>query len=144
MLSKKFGFVCCRRDLSLTIPAGEFFGFLGPNGAGKTTTIKMMTGLFAPTSGSISINGFDISKNPIRGENFVRYIPDQPFSTTKLTGKENSSIYIGGIVQDPEGKADTDDDALIDQFEIGSWVNKRAEDYSQGMRSALPLPLLCS
>ena len=61
-LTKKFGSFKAVDNLSLTVPQGEFFGFLGPNGAGKTTTIKMMTGLFTPTSGSIVINGFDVQK----------------------------------------------------------------------------------
>jgi ABC-2 type transport system ATP-binding protein len=47
------------KDLNLAVPAGIVFGFLGPNGAGKTTTIKMMCGLIRPTSGSISVNGYD-------------------------------------------------------------------------------------
>ncbi|GAA4192666.1 hypothetical protein GCM10022252_34420 [Streptosporangium oxazolinicum] len=47
------------RDLSFTVEAGEFVGYLGPNGAGKSTTIKMLTGILAPTSGSIRVAGFD-------------------------------------------------------------------------------------
>lgn len=47
-------------DVTLSVPAGEVFGFLGPNGAGKTTTIKMMAGLVTPTSGTARLNGYDI------------------------------------------------------------------------------------
>ncbi|MFF3437518.1 ATP-binding cassette domain-containing protein [Streptosporangium sp. NPDC002721] len=47
------------RDLSFTVEAGEFVGYLGPNGAGKSTTIKMLTGILAPTSGSIRVAGLD-------------------------------------------------------------------------------------
>ena len=47
------------RDLSLTVPAGQVFGFLGPNGAGKTTTIKCLCGLVQPTSGKVWVNGLD-------------------------------------------------------------------------------------
>ena len=54
-LTKKFNDFTAVDDLVLDIKSGEFYGFLGPNGAGKTTTIKMMVGLFAPTSGTISI-----------------------------------------------------------------------------------------
>ena len=135
---KKFGSYAAVDDLSLTIPAGEFFGFLGPNGAGKTTTIKMMTGLFAPTSGCISINGFDILKNPIPAKSSFGYIPDQPFLYDKLTGRE-FLYYIGGLFKIPKAKLTLTIDALIDQFEIGSWVNKRAEDYSQGMRQRITI-----
>lgn len=48
-------------DVTLSVRAGEVFGFLGPNGAGKTTTIKMMAGLVTPTSGTARLNGFDIA-----------------------------------------------------------------------------------
>jgi len=49
-VTKTFGTFTAVDNLSITIPPGELFGFLGPNGAGKTTTIKMIAGLFAPTS----------------------------------------------------------------------------------------------
>ena len=135
---KKFGSYTAVDDLSLSMPAGEFFGFLGPNGAGKTTTIKMMTGLFAPTSGSISINGFDILKDPIKAKTSFGYIPDQPFLYDKLTGRE-FLYYMGGLFKIPKAKLTMTIEALIDQFEIGSWVNKRAEDYSQGMRQRITI-----
>ena len=48
-------------DLSLSVPAGAFYGFLGPNGAGKSTTIKMLTGLLAPTAGRARVLGVDLA-----------------------------------------------------------------------------------
>ena len=50
------------KDINLSLPAGIIFGFLGPNGAGKTTTIKMICSLVRPTSGSISVNGYDVGR----------------------------------------------------------------------------------
>jgi ABC-2 type transport system ATP-binding protein len=49
-------------DLSLSVPAGQVFGFLGANGAGKTTTIKMICGLITPTTGSVRVNGYDVAR----------------------------------------------------------------------------------
>ncbi|HEX3109838.1 MAG TPA: ATP-binding cassette domain-containing protein, partial [Thermoanaerobaculia bacterium] len=49
--------------VSLDIPAGEVFGFLGPNGAGKTTTIRMLVGLIKPTSGTVTICGYDLHRD---------------------------------------------------------------------------------
>src|SRR5579885_3636234 len=51
------------RDLHLTVPAGQVFGFLGANGAGKTTTIKMICGLVIPTTGNIRVNGYDVARS---------------------------------------------------------------------------------
>src|SRR5580704_7511648 len=54
-LSRSFGELLAVNDINMRVAPGQFFGFLGPNGAGKSTTIKMLTGLLAPTSGSIRI-----------------------------------------------------------------------------------------
>ena len=55
-------------DISLEIEDGQITGFIGPNGAGKTTTLKMITGVFEPTEGEITINGFNIIKNPVEAK----------------------------------------------------------------------------
>jgi ABC-2 type transport system ATP-binding protein len=61
-LTKKYGKITPVDDLSISIEEGEIFGLLGPNGAGKTTIIKMLATLLESTSGSASVNGFDIKK----------------------------------------------------------------------------------
>jgi len=137
-LTKRFGSFAAVDDLSLVVPRGEFFGFLGPNGAGKTTTIKMMTGLFTPTSGSIVINGFDIQKQALEAKSSVGYIPDQPFLYDKLTGRE-FLYYIGGLFGMPKNLIRDRSNELIDHFEIGDWVEKRTEEYSQGMRQRITI-----
>ena len=58
-LTRRFGELAAVQDVNLRVAQGQFFGFLGPNGAGKSTTIKMLTGLLAPTSGSMHILGLD-------------------------------------------------------------------------------------
>ena len=55
-------------DLSLRVEPGEILGFLGPNGAGKSTTVKVLTGLLTPDSGTASICGFDIVKDPLEAK----------------------------------------------------------------------------
>ena len=55
-------------SITWTIPDGKITGFIGPNGAGKSTTLKMITGIVNPDSGSISINGHDIVKDPIEAK----------------------------------------------------------------------------
>ena len=132
-LRKTFGNFVAVDDVSLSIPAGEFFGFLGPNGAGKTTTIKMMTGLFTPTSGSIIINGFDIVKDPIRAKATFGYIPDHPYLYDKLTGRE-FIYYMGGLYGMGKQELKEAADRVIDLLELASWIDKKTEDYSQGMR----------
>ena len=132
-ITKRFGAFAAVDDLSLTVPSGEFFGFLGPNGAGKTTTIKMMTGLFTPTTGKIFINGFDVVRQPIEAKRTFGYIPDHPFLYDKLTGRE-FLFYIGALHELPKAVVKRNVDRVIDELELARWIDKRTEDYSQGMR----------
>jgi ABC-2 type transport system ATP-binding protein len=132
-VTKRFGGFTAVDDLCLDIMPGELFGFLGPNGAGKTTTIKMITGLYAPTSGTISINGYDVQKNPLEAKMLMGYIPDQPFLYEKLTGRE-FLYFSAGLYKLSHKIATTRINELIKVFEIGQWIDQRTETYSQGMR----------
>ena len=74
--------------LTLEIKDGEIFGFLGPNGAGKSTTLKTMTGITNITEGSIVINGYDISKEPLKAKKQFAFVPDSPDMFLRLKGIE--------------------------------------------------------
>lgn len=137
-VTKNFGSFTAVDNLSLNIPAGEFFGFLGPNGAGKTTTIKMIAGLFTPTKGEILINGYNTVSEPLAAKNVLGYIPDQPFLYDKLTGRE-FLFFVGGLFSMEKKALASKIEMLIDHFEIGDWVDKRTEDYSQGMRQRITI-----
>jgi ABC-2 type transport system ATP-binding protein len=63
-LAKKYGDFEAVRGISFSVEPRDVFGLLGPNGAGKTTTISMVTGLFPPASGTVTIDGHDILKEP--------------------------------------------------------------------------------
>ncbi len=137
-VTKRFGSFTAVDNISLEIPSGEFFGFLGPNGAGKTTTIKMMAGLFTPTNGHILINGIDVFLHPLAAKQQTAYVPDQPFLYDKLTGRE-FMFFVGGLYRVPKMELARRIDELIERFEIGPWVDKRTEDYSQGMRQRITI-----
>ena len=135
-VTKKFGNLTAVDNLTLRINTGEFFAFLGPNGAGKTTTIKMISGLFTPTSGTININGYDTAKQPLEAKQYLGYIPDQPFLYEKLTGRE-FLYFMGGLYRIPKAELKNIIEELIEHFEIGDWIDKRTEDYSQGMKQRI-------
>jgi ABC-2 type transport system ATP-binding protein len=137
-LTKSFGEFAAVKDLSLTIPKGEFFGFLGPNGAGKTTTIKMMTGLYAPSSGSCWVDGFDVHRQPIEAKRGIGYVPDQPFLYEKLTGRE-FLYFVGGLYWMSAEEIASKIEEFVDVFEVGDFLDKRAEEFSQGMRQRMVL-----
>jgi ABC-2 type transport system ATP-binding protein len=137
-LSKKFGSFTAVNNINLEINAGDFFGFLGQNGAGKTTTIKMITGLYAPTNGTVHIGGYDIQKNHIEAKKLIGYIPDQPFLYDKLTGRE-FLYFCGGLYKIEKNKLKKIIDETIDQLKIEQWVDKRTEEYSQGMKQRIAI-----
>ena len=72
--------------LSLTVEAGDIYGFIGHNGAGKTTTLKCISGILPFDEGEIFVDGIDIRKDPMAAKRIMRYIPDNPDLYTFLTG----------------------------------------------------------
>lgn len=77
-LVKKYGEHVALDHLSLTVEPGKIYGFLGPNGAGKSTTMNIITGYLGATSGTVTINGHDIFKEPEEAKKCVGYLPEIP------------------------------------------------------------------
>jgi ABC-2 type transport system ATP-binding protein len=75
-LTKKFDQFVAVDNLSFTVKEGEVLGFLGPNGAGKSTTMKVITGFLSPTSGSVTIDGNDISQKSLKAKSLIGYLPE--------------------------------------------------------------------
>ena len=75
-LTRRFQDFTAVNDVNLAVAPGQFFGFLGPNGAGKSTTIKMLTGLLAPTSGSIEILGQDFNAKTVELKRQLGVVPE--------------------------------------------------------------------
>lgn len=84
-LSKKFGHLVAVEDISFSVESGEVLGFLGPNGAGKSTTMKMITGFLTPSSGDISVCGFNVSEQPIEAKKRIGYLPEGAPSYGEMT-----------------------------------------------------------
>jgi ABC-2 type transport system ATP-binding protein len=79
-LVKAFGPKRAVDGISFTVEKGEVLGFLGPNGAGKSTTMRMITGFMPPTSGSISVGGYDVLESPIEAKRLIGYLPENAAS----------------------------------------------------------------
>lgn len=77
-LVKYYGDILAVNDVTFTVQKGEILGFLGPNGAGKTTTMNILTGYLSATSGSVTINGYDILENPQMAKSCIGYLPENP------------------------------------------------------------------
>lgn len=84
-LTRKFEHFTAIDDLSFTVAEGEVLGFLGPNGAGKSTTMKIITGFLAPSSGSVKVDGHDITENPMAAKALIGYLPEGAPSYPDMT-----------------------------------------------------------
>ena len=84
-LVKAFGPKRAVDGISFTVGKGEVLGFLGPNGAGKSTTMRMITGFMPPTSGAISVGGFDVLESPIEAKRLIGYLPENAASYPDMT-----------------------------------------------------------
>jgi ABC-2 type transport system ATP-binding protein len=137
-LSKQYGDFEAVHDLSLEVPAGEVFGFLGPNGAGKTTTIKVLSGLLPPTSGTVTVAGFDIVRQSIEAKAVTGFIPDTPFIFDRLTGSEFLR-FVGRLYGMTNDAARGGAVEQLEFFELTDWGNHLVESYSHGMRKRLAM-----
>ena len=93
-VTKSFGKFKALDDLSMCVPKGSVYGLVGPNGAGKSTAIRLMTGIYRPDSGSITLEGMPVYENPT---NKVRigYIPDDIFYFPSASMEEMRKFYKG-------------------------------------------------
>jgi ABC-2 type transport system ATP-binding protein len=135
-VSKSFGRFKAVDQLSLSIPAGEVFGFIGPNGAGKTTTIRMMGGILKPTVGSVFIGGLNMATDPEAAKRQIGFIPDRPYLYEKLTGMEFMQFTADFYSFDSRNFISRAD-RLLEQFSLADWRHELIESYSHGMRQRL-------
>jgi ABC-2 type transport system ATP-binding protein len=124
------------RDLNLTIPSGQIFGFLGPNGAGKSTTIKMMTGIHAPDRGAIFINGKNIQEEPLAAKKTFGYVPDSPDLFLRLKGMEYLN-FMGDMYEVPSKLRLNRIEMLAKQFDLSDVLGDQIQTYSHGMRQKI-------
>ena len=120
--------------VSLDIPRGQVYGLLGPNGAGKTTLIKCLSTLVLPTSGTATIMGYDILKEP----DYVRAClgvcqGNERSIYWKLTARENL-IFFGKLYRMPHNEAKDRADELLGRMGLSEKADEKTENLSHGMR----------
>ncbi len=129
-LTKKFGKFTAVDSISFDVKQGEIFGFLGANGAGKTTAMKMLTGLWQPTSGKATVAGFDIYTETEKIKKSIGYM-SQKFSLYEdLTVLENIEFY-GGIYGLTKKEIQNKSNSLLSRLNF--------EHSSKSLISSLPL-----
>ena len=132
-LHKNFGKKEILKDVSLELEKNQIFGFLGPNGAGKTTTIKLILGLQSITSGTVKINGYDITSNFTNAIRNVGAIVENPDLYMYLTGYENLKL----IANLYKGVGKERIDEVVKLVKLENRINDKVSRYSLGMRQRL-------
>ena len=139
-LTRHFGTVRAVDGLDLRVEAGKFYGFLGPNGAGKSTTIKMLTGLLAPTSGTMRLLGRDLA-NPEHACEVKRHlgvVPENLSLFDNLTAREYLT-FIGRMYLLPRATVQERCQELLAIMDLAHEEKKLTIEYSHGMRKKLAL-----
>ncbi len=134
-VSRNFGDFRAVNDVSFSIPTGQIVGLLGPNGAGKTTTMRMITGFLSPSSGTVKIDGIDITENPVEAKKKIGYMPE----SAPLYGEmivEDYLVYIANIYgQNPAEKVP----ALCEECGLKEVMSKNISELSRGNRQRVAL-----
>jgi ABC-2 type transport system ATP-binding protein len=137
-LVKQFGDFVAVDHVNLLVNRGSFFGFLGPNGAGKSTTIKMLTGLLAPTSGTLRVLDLDISRQPLEVKQRIGVVPEDLNLFERLTGPEMLSFTgrMYGLRTEDIAQRSKE---LLELMELQDEPKKLIIEYSHGMKKKLSL-----
>ena len=137
-LTRRFGDFTAVDNVNLRVEAGQFFGFLGPNGAGKSTTIKMLTGLLAPTSGSIRILGQDLQANSADIKRQIGVVPEGMALFGRLTADEYLR-FVGRMYGLDRATTLNRTRELLEFMQLAGEQKKLIADFSHGMQKKLAL-----
>src|SRR5215211_348422 len=137
-LVRRFGDVEAVRGVSLQVAEGEIYGFLGPNGAGKSTIVRILTTLLQPTSGSGSVLGHDVSREPTTVRRLIGVALQEAGLDPKQTGRE--LLALQGKLYGLKGKVLGDQVAEVTELVgLTDAIDRRIQTYSGGMKRRLDL-----
>src|SRR6185436_19392961 len=135
---KRFGTLEAVRGVSFTVNEGEIVGFLGPNGAGKTTTMRLVTGLFPPTGGTIRVAGHDARTEPLACRRAVGYFPEHAPYYAELRVAEYLR-FVARLKRIPATRQAAALDAVLGALDLRSVAGRRVGTLSKGYRQRVGL-----
>lgn len=139
-LTKKFKNFVAVNDVSFDIAPGETFALLGPNGSGKTTTLKCLVGLTLPTSGNITVEGFDVLRNGREAKRLMSYLPQRLNFNDQLTGREVMEFFCR-LRRIPSQRIE--ETLKSPDFHFNGFFDKPVGEFSGGMSQRLGLAVAC-
>ncbi|MBV1777429.1 ABC transporter ATP-binding protein [Burkholderiaceae bacterium DAT-1] len=137
-LHKTFADKVAVNQLSLDVPAGQFFALLGHNGAGKTTTLKMIAGLTKPDQGSIKLFGHDIEQDAAAAKTLLAYLPDEPLLYGRLRPLEYLE-FVSGLWGIDARTAESRARELLEWTNLWAHRGETCDGFSRGMQQKLAL-----
>ncbi|MCW5888925.1 MAG: ABC transporter ATP-binding protein [bacterium] len=135
-LTKRFGGRTAIENVSLAVARGEVCGFLGPNGAGKTTTLRILAGVFPPTSGQAVVAGCDLAHDPLGARRQLGYAPERPALHADMT-VEAQLAFVGGLRAGGDVRAAVA--RVLDDTGLGEVRARRIGTLSRGYRQRVGL-----
>jgi ABC-2 type transport system ATP-binding protein len=132
-LTKSYGNLTAISNLNFSVAKGEVVGFLGPNGAGKSTTMKIITGYMAPTSGKVTVAGFDVFETPLEVKRRIGFLPETPPVYTDMFVKDFLE-YVARLKGVPKNDVKKSVDYALDAANIGSVQGRLIQNLSKGYK----------
>ncbi len=136
-ITKYYGTQKALDDVSVSIDKGEVVGLLGPNGAGKSTLMKIITSFIPPTSGTITVNGFDVQDDSLKTRRLIGYLPENNPLYLDMYVKEYLRFVLG--VYHRNNNKNTVVKDMIDLTGLGPEQNKKIGALSKGYRQRVGL-----
>jgi len=137
-LTKEFGDFTAVRDVSFTIEAGECVGFLGPNGAGKTTTMRVIAGIFPPTSGTVRVAGHDVQRESQQARRLVGYFPENAPYYPEMSIEEYLA-FVSRAKRLPRAARGPEIERVIRATSLGEMRRRLVGKLSKGFRQRVGL-----
>ena len=139
-LRKSYGATDVLTGVDLSVAEGSVLALLGPNGAGKTTTVRILTTLTRPDSGTATIAGYDVLREPARVRGVISLTGQYAAVDENQTGRENL-VMVGRLMHLGRRTAQRRTAELLDQFGLTDAMDRRVKTYSGGMRRKLDLAM---
>ncbi len=137
-LTKYYANLLAVDHISFEVNQGEIFGFLGPNGAGKTTTTKMLTGQTRPTSGTLTVAGKNMVREPIEAKKSIGVVPENSNVYDEMSAWDNL-IFAAQLYRVPKNQREKEAKELLELFGLYERRKDRAGVFSKGMKRRLTI-----
>jgi ABC-2 type transport system ATP-binding protein len=132
-LTKCFGSFAAISDVTFQVARGEIVGFLGPNGAGKSTTMRILGGVFPPTSGRALVGGYDVVAEPLRARSIVGYFPERVSLYLDMTVREYLQ-YVAEMKGVERSQRRTDIERALESCSVAHMAHRIIGTLSKGYR----------